>query len=208
MVKEYNVIIAGVGGQGGLTLSRVIAEAAFISGYEVRTGETLGMSQRYGSVVSYVRFGTEVKSPLPTYGSANALIGLEPLEAVRVLRYLNKEVTIGVVNAEPIPPVLSALSVVKKWGSYTYPDVNELINIIRSNVKELYVVKGYEILKRFKASRSLNILLLGVYAAHPSNPLSSKAYEEAIKRVLRRDVELNLKVFNEGLRIGKEILKL
>ncbi|RLG83978.1 MAG: indolepyruvate oxidoreductase subunit beta [Thermoprotei archaeon] len=206
MVKEYNIIIASVGGQGGLTLSRVIAEAAFISGYEVRTGETLGMSQRYGSVVSYVRFGTEVKSPLLTYGSANVLIGLEPLEAVRVLKYLNKKVTIGIINAEPIPPVLSALSVIKKWSSYTYPDVNELINIIHSNVRELYVIRGYEILKRFNASRSLNTLLLGIYAAHPDNPLSSEAYEEAIKRVLRRDLELNLRVFNEGLRIGREIL--
>ncbi|MEM4775425.1 MAG: 2-oxoacid:acceptor oxidoreductase family protein, partial [Sulfolobales archaeon] len=80
MVKTVNIAIASVGGQGGLTLSRVLAVAAVLDGLSVRTGETLGMAQRYGSVVSYVRIGTRVLSPTFSDGEGDYLLGLELLE--------------------------------------------------------------------------------------------------------------------------------
>lgn len=204
MIEEFNVIIAGVGGQGGLTLSRIIAEAAMLSGYEVRIGETLGMSQRFGSVVSFIRFGTKVSSPLISFGHADVLLGLEPLEAARVLKYVNGNRTLGVVNIEPIPPVLSALSVIKKWGNYEYPPIESLLNVLKGHTKRFIPVKGSTYLKDFKAMKSLNILILGIFAAQPENPIKVSNYEKSIPKVLRKEVRLNIEVFKRGYEIGQK----
>jgi Pyruvate/2-oxoacid:ferredoxin oxidoreductase gamma subunit len=100
--KVVNILIASVGGQGGLTLARVLAEAAVMSGWSVRTGETLGMAQRYGSVVSYVRLGlgVEVRSPTFTPGEADYLLGLELFESLRNIHYLSEN---GVFKKHPLP---------------------------------------------------------------------------------------------------------
>ncbi|WP_245526507.1 indolepyruvate oxidoreductase subunit beta [Desulfurococcus mucosus] len=104
-----NILIASVGGQGGLTLSRILAGAAVKTGLSVRTGETLGMAQRYGSVVSYVRIGVSVHSPVFSRGEADALVGLELVEAVRNTAYLKPRGVLLVAD-EYKPPSLASIT--------------------------------------------------------------------------------------------------
>ena len=91
MTKEYNILISSVGGQGGITLARILSNAALTQGLNVRIGETLGMAQRGGAVQSHVRVGTSVYGALIRRGGADVLIALEPSEAVRLAGTSGKE---------------------------------------------------------------------------------------------------------------------
>src|SRR5512147_1453992 len=100
-VNVFNVLIAGVGGQGVLLTSKIIAEAALLQALDVKQSEVHGMAQRGGSVLSQVRFGDKVFSPIIAEGDADLLIGFEPLEAARYLHYLRDTGTV-VYNTRPI----------------------------------------------------------------------------------------------------------
>ena len=104
-----NCILCGVGGQGTVLASKLIAQSAMQKGMFARTAETIGMAQRGGSVVSHVRTGDQVPSPLIPEHEADVLIGFEPAEAVRTLRYLKKDGTV-VVNTRGIQPVTASLT--------------------------------------------------------------------------------------------------
>lgn len=104
-----NCILAGVGGQGTVLASKIIAQSAMAKGWKARTAETIGMAQRGGCVVSHVRFGGEVYSPMVPLHMADVIIGFEPAEAVRCLPYLKPEGTV-VVNRQAVMPVTASLS--------------------------------------------------------------------------------------------------
>jgi len=110
-----NILIASVGGQGGLTLSRIIAEASVIQGLSVRTGETLGMAQRFGSVLSFVRVGERVLSPIFGRGEADYLLGLELVETLRAIEYL-RDSGLAIAANEYKPPVSSSLKPSPAWS--------------------------------------------------------------------------------------------
>ena len=94
MKKTFNIIIAGVGGQGLITLTQMIAEAALIEGYDVKTSELHGLSQRGGSVQTHIRFGDKIYSPLVSLGRTNLVLGLEISETLRNLYYTNSKTII------------------------------------------------------------------------------------------------------------------
>lgn len=154
--KIINILIASVGGQGGLTLSRTIAIAAVMKGYSVRTGESLGMAQRFGSVVSYVRIGKEVKAPIFGVGDADYLIGLELIETVRNLHYLKKG-GLAVVSEEIKPPLSASLGLAKALSQ----DV--LISTLKSNAENLVLVPAKELAVKAGNPRAANMVLLGVF---------------------------------------------
>lgn len=97
MNKVFNTIIVGVGGQGLITLNNIIAKAAFYDGYDVKTSELHGLSQRAGSVETHLRFGKKIYSPLVVAGKADLVLGLEITEGLRAVRFLNPK-TVFVVN--------------------------------------------------------------------------------------------------------------
>ena len=103
-----DILICGVGGQGTVLASRIIAAAAMEEGNRVHSAETIGMAQRGGSVTSHVRIGEEAFSPLIPFGSADLLLAFEPAEAVRNLKYLRKDGA-AVVNTAPTRPVTESL---------------------------------------------------------------------------------------------------
>lgn len=103
-----NVLISGVGGQGTVLASKLIAAAAMAKELDVRTTETIGMAQRGGSVVSHVRIGQNINSPLIPQRAAHAVIGFEPAEAVRVLPYLSAD-GLMIVCDKAMKPVTSSL---------------------------------------------------------------------------------------------------
>jgi len=175
MKKVVNILIASVGGQGGLTLSRVIARASVLDGFSVKTAETLGMSQRYGSVVSYVRVGSSVKSPLFEPGEADYILGLELTETLRRLHYIS-EGGVVIVADEYRPSYTQSTK-------YSSLKTSDLVNEIRSLWLNTIVIPARKLAGEAGNTRALNMVILGAFNAI-SNLLNRKSIERAINEVL------------------------
>lgn len=197
-VNEYNIVIASVGGQGGLTLSRIIGYAALLEGYNVRIGETLGMSQRGGVVQSYVRFGYRVLSPLIPHGKADVVLGLEPVEALRAARSFANKNTLIIVNTEPIHTITTLI------GREEYPSVESVIAELRKISNNVYAINASQIAREAGLPMATNIVLLALYAVTKYNPLKTKSYIEGIRTFIRRKVEENIRLFNQVMNKFKE----
>lgn len=156
MEQNRSILLCGVGGQGTVLASKLIAYAAMQGGLEVRTSETIGMAQRGGCVVSHVRVGHDINSPLIPRGSADLLLGFEPAEAVRCLPYLRRGGT-AVVSRAPISPVTASLS----GSSY---DGADMLAHLSEQVKNLIVLDTEEVLTACGSPRVLNIALLATAA--------------------------------------------
>lgn len=177
-------LLCGVGGQGTVLASKMLAFAAMEKGENVRTAETIGMAQRGGCVVSHVRVGGYIKSPLIPKGGADVLIAFEPAEAVRCLSYLKKDGTV-VVNKKAVKPVTASLS-----GS-TY-DGSEMLAFLKSRVKNLIVVDGDVICEKCGSARVLNMVLLA--AAAKSGALSMNI--EELKDIIEKKIPEKFRALN------------
>ena len=155
-----SALLCGVGGQGPVLASRIIAAAAMNRGWDARTAETIGMAQRGGCVTSHVRIGEnedeKVPAPLIPTGMADILIGFEPGEAARNLSYL-KEDGILIVCAEEVTPVTASL------GKSGYNGASA-IEYLKKNVPNCYVIHGAEICSACGSPKVLNVALLGALA--------------------------------------------
>jgi indolepyruvate ferredoxin oxidoreductase beta subunit len=173
--KTVNILVASVGGQGGLTLSRVIARASVLNGFSVRTAETLGMSQRYGSVVSYVRLGDSVKSPLFEPGEADYILGLELVETLRRIHYASSNCV--VIVADEYKPSYTQ--------STKYPALrtSDLVEKMRLVWKRTLIIPARKLAERAGSVRALNMVILGAFNA-VANLLSRVSVESAIREVL------------------------
>jgi indolepyruvate ferredoxin oxidoreductase beta subunit len=145
-----NCVICGVGGQGTVLASRLIASCAMDKGYMVKTAETIGMAQRGGCVVSHVKFGEEVYSPLVAHKKADILLAFEPAEAVRCLPYLKKDGTI-IVSNKVVLPTTSSLSGKEYKGS-------DMIKIIKEKCKNVIVIDAEEKCKKLGSFKVLNVI--------------------------------------------------
>jgi indolepyruvate ferredoxin oxidoreductase beta subunit len=192
----FNLVIASVGGQGGLTLSRILADAAVRSGYSVRTAETLGMAQRGGSVQSFVRIGEVVRSPIFPLGTADALVGLEALEAVRASVYIKKG---GLIMVDPIRK--DTLTTLTK--TEVYPPLEELMAELTRTGGHIYSVAASAESSSLGSPKSANVLMLGAFSTH-FNLLSSSALEESIGRVLGSKGSSALHAFRRGLEMAQK----
>ena len=169
-------LICGVGGQGVVLASRLIASAAMEEGLFVRTAETIGMAQRGGSVVSHVRWGSDVHSPLIPFGGADLIIALEPAEAVRALHYL-KDGGAVVTSSKAIRPVTASLS-----GGY---DGAGMLDYLKSHIDRLYIVDTDAVCKAAGSHKAANIALLGAAAASGALSFSLAQIETAIRTQTR-----------------------
>jgi indolepyruvate ferredoxin oxidoreductase beta subunit len=186
-----SIILAGVGGQGTVLASKLIAQAAMNRGLGVRTAETIGMAQRGGCVVSHVRIGAEIFSPMVPKGGADVLIGFEPAEAVRSLGYL-KEDGVVVVSSKAVKPVTASLT----GSDY---DGSQALAYLKENVKKLIVVDAGKIAASCGSVKVLNTALLGAAAASGLLGLTIGDLETAVReRVNARFVEMNLKALAAG----------
>jgi len=192
MVKEFNLLISAVGGQGGLTLSRVIASAAVKMGLKVRVGETLGMSQRGGAVVSFVRMGEDVYSPLIPVGEADILIGMEPIEALRAAKYVGSK-TVTIVNTRPIKPVPVNL------GLEEYPPIEKVIELLKEISGVVIDFDAYEIARNAGSSRVVNSVMLGALTALKILPIPRETVlETLLENVPKGTEEINEIAFKLG----------
>ncbi len=196
-----NCLLCGVGGQGVVLASKLIACAAMEKGLFVRTSETIGMAQRGGSVVSHVRMGEDIFSPMIPKGSADVILAFEPAEAVRSLDYLRrgKEEGIVIVNQKSIQPVTAAL------GGQEY-DGRRMLDFLKENVKRLYLVDGEEICRQAGSHKVLNVALLGVAAAGGALGMGQAEIEDEIKRRVKPQYqEMNLKALKLGAALAAKI---
>jgi len=188
---RMSILVAGVGGQGGLTLSRIIALAASKRGLSARTGETLGMAQRGGSVLSYVKIGEGVRGPLFGIGECDVLLGLELMEAARAVGYLKRG---GLAIVDPT----RRLTVSMLCGKEKYPDADALIGILRAVTDRLIFVCAEEEAASIGAWGSANTLLLGRFVRE-TGVLDPDAVREAITEIIGAKGPKAVLAFEKGL---------
>ena len=191
-MKKYNLIIAGVGGQGVILSGNIIGEVAMVSGYDVKKTDTLGMAQRGGSVVSHLRIADKVFSPLIKQGEADILLAFEKLEAVRWSTYL-KPGGVAIINNQALPPLSVNL------GNERYLDNEEIIGLVRQQTENLYIVDGSSKAGELGNLKTLNIFMLGCLSQF--TPFSEGVWQDCIRQSLpSRVVGINIRAFKLGMK--------
>ena len=202
-MKEYNIVITGVGGQGVLTAANILGWAALHAGYKVRLGEVHGMSQRFGSVISYVRFGEDTYGSMVPEGKADVMLSFEPVEALRYINYLKKG-GMGVINTKPIVPVQVSM------GAANYPSLKEIRKVFEEEFKAKWIgFNAEELAEQAGHVVTTNTVLIGALTQIPEFPLDAEHVREVIKiSVPPKAVDMNMKAFDLGIKAAKEILEL
>ena len=198
MIDSLNFLLAGVGGQGTILASDVLVNVGLIAGYQAKQAEVHGMSQRGGSVTSFVRWGKVVFSPLVGAGEVDVLLSFEKLEALRTLNQLRSN-SVVLINNQVIEP-LTVIS-----GDQKYPSdevIKDAFAKVSSNVE---FIDGEKIAKSLGNPRVANVVLLGALSALLERDglagpeLTSEAWLTIITdRVPKKHVELNHKAFQAG----------
>lgn len=187
-MDDKNILIVGVGGQGTLLASRILGSLAMEQGYDVKLSEVHGMAQRGGSVVTHVKFGRKVFSPLIEVGTADIILAFEKMEALRWIHYLKQDGTI-IVNDQSIDPmpVITGLA--------QYPDdIWQRLNKWSSNVIS---IDALSIAKELGNIRVANTVLLGVLAQKLGVPAES--WEKIIENTVpSKTIEINKQAFYRG----------
>ena len=188
MNEVKSVLIVGVGGQGTLLASRLLGNAMLRAGYDVKVSEVHGMSQRGGSVVTYVRYGKEVASPIIEEGGADYILAFEQLEAARFLPWLKPDGTM-IVNTQCIDP----MPVIT--GAAQYPA--DLLAQMREKGVEVVSADALSLAEEAGSVKAVNVLLIGVMAKRMS--LSKEEWMETIRATVPpKFVDMNLKAFELG----------
>ena len=192
-MSVFNILISGVGGQGVLLTSKIIAEAALLSGLDVKQSEVHGMAQRGGSVLSQVRFGEKVFSPIVSEGEADLLIGFEPLETARYLHFLKDDGAV-IYNTRTIGTIGVSIA------AEQYP--SSLQEAIKSRARTVMPFDGTQLAVAAGDKRTLNLVLLGAALTHL--PLEEAVILQAIMNTVPQKVlEINQKAFAAGKAQGK-----
>jgi indolepyruvate ferredoxin oxidoreductase beta subunit len=187
-----DILIAAVGGQGALLAARLLSAYAVRSGHDVKVSEIHGMSQRGGSVVTHVRFGSVVHSPVIEVGRAEVVLGLELLEAARYVGYLRPGGLL-LLNTQRIMP-LPVLT-----GAERYPD--GLLDSLARLPIELLCVDALEIAREAGNPKATNVVLIGALARHLQS--DTEVWAAAIRdSVPSKHLELNLRAFERGYELG------
>jgi len=183
-------MIVGVGGQGSLLASRIIGNAVLLSGYDVKVSEVHGMSQRGGSVVTYVKYGEKVHSPVICRGEADIIMSFEILEAARWLPYLKKDGVI-ITNTQQINP----MPVIT--GAAEYPA--DLAAKIEATGVKLIAADALSIAREAGNEKAVNVALIGLMAKYSGFDI--ELIRDAIKMsVPEKFLEVNLKAYELGIK--------
>ncbi|MEG2813495.1 MAG: indolepyruvate oxidoreductase subunit beta [Oscillospiraceae bacterium] len=189
-----NILLCGVGGQGTVLASKLLAQAGMQNGLFARTAETIGMAQRGGSVVSHVRIGDEkTHSPLIPKNSADLIIAFEPAEAVRNIDYLKKDGAMVVAKKAIMPVTASLLE--------TNYNADEMLTYLNANFEKLIIVDTDKICDECGSPKVMNVALLGACVAF-SNEITTLNYDNIklalTKKVKEAFLQMNLKALKLG----------
>jgi len=191
-LKEFNIILAGVGGQGILLSAEVLGVAAVKDGLNVRVSEIHGMAQRGGAVVSTVRIGEKVLAPTVLEGQADVILGFEPLETLRNLKFASEK-TLVIVSDEKIPPTEMSAKKLK------YPKIEEIVAKIHCFTKNVIILETAKLANEAGSIVTRNIVLIGGLAATGKIPVKKGSLKEALKELVpAKHLKINLKAFELG----------
>ena len=189
-----SVVLSGVGGQGILLASEILAQAAVAAGFEVKTNEVHGMAQRGGSVIAQIRYGKEVFSPLVPKGTAKVLGSLERIECLRYVDYLADD-GVAIVSNQRIVPVTAST------GGTPYPEVDE--QVLSTFFPRLVYLQTLEMAAALGNIKTTNVILLGTLSTYLDLPES--AWETAIRRsVKEKFAAINLAAFQKGRAVNQQ----
>lgn len=187
-METKNVMIVGVGGQGSLLASKLLGKLLLTKGYDIKVSEVHGMSQRGGSVVTYVRFGDKVYSPIIDKGEADFIVSFEMLEAARYTEFLkpNGKIIVNTQQINPMPVIT---------GVAEYP--SELAEKISSKGIDLVAVDALSLAEEAGSSKAVNIVLMGILSKYFD--FTEEEWNNAIESsVPAKFLELNKKAFALG----------
>ncbi|PKM96229.1 MAG: indolepyruvate oxidoreductase subunit beta [Firmicutes bacterium HGW-Firmicutes-1] len=186
-----NILVVGVGGQGTLITSRILGNLAMSLGYDVKLSEVHGMAQRGGSVVTHIRYGEKVHSPLVEVGQADIIVSFEKLEALRWKHFL-KEDGIMLVNTQEIDPMPVII------GTSTYPE--DIIEQLEQECENVIAIDALSRAKELGNIKVANTILLGLLAKNMSIP-KDKWIEIIKSTVPQKTIDINIAAFENGYAI-------
>ena len=183
MEKTFNLIVNGVGGQGIITLLAIIDQAALFDGYDVRSSELHGLSQRGGSVETHIRFGKKVNSPLIMNGKADLVISLEMMEALRETEKIGKQTKILIND------FLSPFN-----GSLSAQDIKKQLSVLKN---EMHIIPASTVCKEKLQSEIVStIYMLGYAVSKNLIPLKKESVIRALEMMPTKHIDINKKAFN------------
>ena len=186
-MSTCNIVLAGVGGQGILLAAEILGDAAVKAGYNVRVSELHGMAQRGGAVVSHVRIGERALAPTVLEGTADLVLGFEPMEALRNVQFASHKTTV-LVNVEPF-----ALTGAK------YPEVEEILEAIRGFTMDVISFNAAALAKKTGTVMTQNLVMVGALAATGKVPISVDNLKAALGTLIRtKYIDANINAFELG----------
>ncbi|MBR1863334.1 MAG: indolepyruvate oxidoreductase subunit beta [Ruminococcus sp.] len=191
-METKSIMIVGVGGQGSLLASRIIGNVLLSQGFDVKVSEVHGMSQRGGSVVTYVKYGDKVYSPVVELGEADIIISFEQLEAARYVQYLKKggHIVVSTQQIDPMPVIT---------GAAVYPE--DIIGKLKAQGIDVIDVDALTLAEQAGTSKASNVVLMGVVSTKMD--FDESVWQQALEHcVPPKFLELNKKAFALGREAG------
>jgi indolepyruvate ferredoxin oxidoreductase beta subunit len=194
-----NVIVTGVGGQGNVLISQLIGKALVKGGYHVTIGETYGASQRGGAVMSHLRLSRQEQyGPLIPEGQADVILGLEPVETLRVVAQYGHPEVVVIANSRPV------YTMAANTGMAAYPSTQEIAGTLEELSRTAWLINATEMALELGASILTNIVMAGALVGSQTLPLRQEALEAELRESLPSDkLDLNLQAVRKGLEEAK-----
>ena len=187
-----NLVVSGVGGQGNVMVTLVIGNSLVNAGYFITIGETYGASQRGGSVMSHVKISAEKQySPLIAHGQADIIVGMEPVETLRMLKLFGNHKVTCIVNPRPIHAI--------ELSGAAYPDLPGVLKHIEGLSSKTYIVNATEEAQKMGNPILANMILIGALTKTGLLPLDEASLEAVIKQMFPKAVAVNMKAFKKGM---------
>lgn len=197
-MTHYNILLAGVGGQGLMLLSQVMGDACTRSGVKVVVGAQHGLAQRSGSISAHVRIG-DAYSPLIPYGTADLIIAMDAMEALRYVEYLKQGGTVVMNSRITHPPLETAPIVKNRQEKRIYITLEQVEEQLGKVAGKIIAIDAKNVAAQAGNPRTENIVLLGAASALSGFPILAEPLKESVKRVVPESaVEANLKAFSLG----------
>jgi len=199
-LKELNIIIAGVGGQGVVLISEILGSAAVRDGFKVRGSEVLGMAQRGGPVFSNIRLGTEVEAPVNAEGTCDILVALEPSEALRNIQYMNNN-SVVILNTHKVIPTSVTLR------KNRYPGIEKIQEKLKATSVKGIAIDALSLAEKVGNLQTVNVVMLGSLFGCGKVPVKIETVKECIQQhVPAKVVGINIKAFDLGLEVCRKVL--
>ncbi|MHA2400751.1 MAG: indolepyruvate oxidoreductase subunit beta [Promethearchaeota archaeon] len=196
-LKNFNLLIVGVGGQGVISAIQILSWAALLDRYKVRTAETHGMAQRGGSVSSFLRFGKEVEGPLIPRGNCQIVLAFEASEAVRNFNYANSDTIFFINNKIIIPPTIHLMQL-------EYPNEKKIRSFLKNITPNVFLINGHEEALKAGDLRVLNVYMLGVLSGSEKLPITRESLKRSVMEFVPKKAQgINKIAFCNGIKKGK-----